>query len=63
MADPSIHLLSRSVIWDARGISKMFGLIGACLAMYQMAKPENKNKVKAARFKIKLATFITNLGQ
>ena len=41
----------------------MFGLIGACLAMYQMAKPENKNKVKAARFKIKLATFITNLGQ
>ena len=45
MANPNIHLLSRSVIWDARGISKMFGLIGACLAMYQMAKPENKNNV------------------
>ncbi|MGO1455847.1 MAG: PTS transporter subunit EIIC, partial [Lacticaseibacillus paracasei] len=45
MANPNIHLLSRSVIWDARGISKMFGLIGACLAMYQMAKPVNKNKV------------------
>ena len=28
MADPAIHLLSKSVIWDARGISKMFGLIG-----------------------------------
>ena len=42
MADPGIHLLSRSVIWDARGISKMFGLIGACLAMYQMAKPETR---------------------
>ena len=35
IADPSVAVLSQSVIWDARGISKMFGLIGACLAMYQ----------------------------
>lgn len=34
IADESIKVLSQSVIWDARGISKMFGLIGACLAMY-----------------------------
>ena len=25
----------------------MFGLLGACLAMYQTAKPENRVKVKA----------------
>ena len=33
MADSSISLLSSSVVWDARGLSKMFGLVGACLAM------------------------------
>lgn len=47
MADPTILRLSQSVIWDARGISKMFGLVGACLAMYQTALPKNKNRVKA----------------
>ena len=47
MADPTIAKLSSTVIWDARGLSKMFGLIGACLAMYHTTKPENKVKVKA----------------
>ncbi|MDU3351858.1 MAG: PTS transporter subunit EIIC, partial [Clostridium sp.] len=37
MADPTIAKLSASVIWDARGLSKMFGLVGACLAMYHTA--------------------------
>lgn len=47
MADPNILKLSASVIWDARGLSKMFGLIGACLAMYHTSLPENKRKIKA----------------
>ncbi|MFD3155880.1 PTS transporter subunit EIIC [Haloimpatiens sp. FM7330] len=47
MADPTITQLSASVIWDARGLSKMFGLIGACLAMYHTALPKNKSKIKA----------------
>lgn len=47
MADPTISKLSPSVIWDARGLSKMFGLIGACLAMYHTALPQNKTKIKA----------------
>ena len=34
IADPSVAVLSQSVIWDARGISKMFGLIGACLGRF-----------------------------
>lgn len=33
MVEPLVERLSQSVIWDARGISKMFGLIGACVAM------------------------------
>ena len=47
MADPSIPILSSSVVWDARGLSKMFGLVGACLAMYHTARPENRQKIKA----------------
>lgn len=47
MADPTIAQLSASVIWDARGLSKMFGLVGACLAMYHTALPKNKFKIKA----------------
>ena len=47
MADPTVLQLSQSVIWDARGVSKMFGLIGACLAMYHTALPQNKTKIKA----------------
>lgn len=47
MADPNITKLASTVIWDARGLSKMFGLIGACLAMYHTALPKNKFKIKA----------------
>lgn len=47
ITDPSVKVLSETVIWDARGISKMYGLLGACLAMYHTAKPENKTKVRA----------------
>lgn len=47
IADPSVLKLSSTVIWDARGLSKMFGLIGACLAMYHTALPQNKTKIKA----------------
>ena len=47
IADPSITKLSQTVIWDARGLSKMFGLVGSCLAMYHTALPKNKKKIKA----------------
>lgn len=43
----SVTRLTKSVVWDARGITKIFGLWGAVLAMYQTAKPENKIKTKA----------------
>ncbi len=63
IADPSVAVLSQSVIWDARGISKMFGLIGACLAMYQMAKPENKNKVKAILIPAVVTSFLAGVTE
>ncbi|MEG0256294.1 PTS transporter subunit EIIC [Vagococcus sp.] len=63
IADPSVSVLAPSVIWDARGISKMFGLIGACLAMYHTAKPENKMKVKAILIPAAFTSFIAGVTE
>ncbi|ALV21778.1 MAG: PTS transporter subunit EIIC [Carnobacterium sp.] len=63
IADPSVSVLSPSVIWDARGISKMFGLIGACLAMYQTASPENKGKAKAILIPAVVTSFIAGVTE
>jgi len=63
MADNTVKVLSQSVIWDARGISKMFGLIGACLAMYQMAKPENKAKARAILIPAAVTSFIAGVTE
>lgn len=63
MADPSIAVLSQSVIWDARGISKMFGLIGACLAMYHTARPENKKKIRAILIPAAFTSFIAGVTE
>lgn len=63
MADPTIQVLSQSVIWDARGISKMFGLIGACLAMYHTARPENKGKIKAILIPAAVTSFIAGVTE
>ena len=58
MVEPSIQRLSESVIWDARGISKMFGLIGACLAMYMTASPEKKMRARAILIPAAFTHFI-----
>lgn len=63
IADPAVKVLSRSVIWDARGISKMFGLIGACLAMYHMAPAENKRKVKTILIPAAVTSFIAGVTE
>ena len=41
IADPTVRVLSPTVNFDARGIPKMFGLIGASLAMLHTAKAQN----------------------
>lgn len=63
IADPSVSVLSQSVIWDARGISKMFGLIGACLAMYMTAKPENKQKAKMILIPTAVTSFLAGVTE
>ncbi len=63
MLDPSIKVLSASVIWDARGISKMFGLVGACLAIYRQAKPENKKIAKAILIPAAITSMIAGVTE
>lgn len=63
IADTSVKILSKSVVWDARGISKMFGLIGACLAMYHTAKKENKGKIKAVLIAAAFTSFIAGVTE
>ncbi|MHC5227832.1 PTS transporter subunit EIIC [Enterococcus sp. LJL99] len=63
IADPAIKVLSNSVIWDARGIPKMFGLIGACLAMYRSARPENKLRIKAILIPAAVTSFIAGVTE
>lgn len=63
IADPAVKVLSPSVIWDARGIAKMFGLVGACLAMYQTARPENKLKVKAILIPAVVTSFLAGVTE
>ena len=41
----------------------MFGLIGACLAMYQTAKPENKKVVGGLLFSAALTSFMTGITE
>lgn len=47
MNNPEITKFSSSIIYNAITLSKMFGLVGASLAMYHTARPENKQRVKA----------------
>ncbi|MGH2102169.1 PTS transporter subunit EIIC [Aerococcus urinaeequi] len=63
MVDPAIQQLSQSVIWDARGISKMFGLIGACLAMYVTATPEKKQQAKAILIPAAFTSFVAGVTE
>lgn len=63
MADPTVAVLSSSVVWDARGLSKMFGLVGACLAMYHTARPENRSKIKAILIPAAFTSFIAGVTE
>jgi hypothetical protein len=44
---------------SGRFITMMFGLIGACLAMYHTAKPENKKRVAGLLLSAALTSFLT----
>ncbi|SCB81019.1 PTS system, maltose and glucose-specific IIC component [Kosakonia oryzendophytica] len=63
IACPSVTQLSSTVVWDARGISKMFGLPAAALAMYVTAKPERKAAAKAILIPAALTSFLVGVTE
>lgn len=48
---------------SGRHITMMFGLLGACLAMYHMAKPEHKKRVGGLLFSVGLTSFLTGITE
>ncbi len=63
MACPDVKQLSSTVVWDARGISKMFGLPAAALAMYVTAKPERKAAAKAILIPAALTSLLVGVTE
>ncbi|WP_437887470.1 PTS transporter subunit EIIC [Phytobacter sp. V91] len=63
MACPQVKQLSNTVVWDARGISKMFGLPAAALAMYLTAKPERKAAAKAILIPAALTSILVGVTE
>ncbi|ECD6517475.1 PTS glucose transporter subunit IIBC, partial [Salmonella enterica subsp. enterica] len=63
MADSSIKVLSSTVNWDARGLSKMFGLMGAALAMYVTADKKKKTIAKAILLPAAFTSFLLGVTE
>ncbi|EFV74715.1 hypothetical protein HMPREF1013_04973 [Bacillus sp. 2_A_57_CT2] len=63
MADPSVAVLSSTVNWDARGLAKMFGLIGAALAMYVTADKNKKAMAKAILLPAAVTSFLLGVTE
>ncbi|MGY5955890.1 PTS system IIB component, Glc family /PTS system IIC component, Glc family [Kosakonia sp. BK9b] len=63
MACPTVSQLSSTAVWDARGISKMYGLPAAALAMYVTASPERKAAAKAILIPAALTSFLVGVTE
>jgi len=63
MACQDVKQLSSTAVWDARGISKMFGLPAAALAMYVTAKPERKAQAKAILLPAALTAMLVGVTE
>lgn len=65
LADPSTQkfFIGTSRFMSGRFITMMFGLIGAALAIYHTAKPENKKKVLGLMLSAALTSFLTGITE
>lgn len=63
MADKSVKVLSGTVNWDARGLSKMFGLMGAALALYATASKKKKKQAKAILLLTAVTSFLLGVTE
>ena len=65
LADPSVQqfYIGTSRFMSGRFITMMFGLVGACLAMYRTAKPENRKRVAGLLLSAALTSFLTGITE
>ncbi len=65
LADPDTRqfYVGTSRFMSGRFITMMFGLLGACLAMYHTAKPENKKRVAGLLLSAALTSFLTGITE
>ncbi|WP_018924029.1 PTS transporter subunit EIIC [Salsuginibacillus kocurii] len=62
-ADVEQYYIGTARFMSGRHITMMFGLIGACLAMYHMAKPKHKKKVAGLMLSAGLTSFLTGITE
>ncbi|MDI9224023.1 maltose/glucose-specific PTS transporter subunit IIC [Pantoea sp. EA-12] len=65
LADPNTQqfYIGTARFMSGRFITMMFGLIGACLAMYHTAKPENRKRVAGLLLSAALTSFLTGITE
>lgn len=65
LADPHVQqfYIGTSRFMSGRFITMMFGLVGACLAMYHTAKPENRKRVAGLLLSAALTSFLTGITE
>src|SRR5699024_11815011 len=63
LADPNVEQFyeGTSRFMSGRFITMMFGLLGACLAIYHTAKPQNKKVVGGLMLSAGLTSFFTGI--
>ncbi|CAI2399436.1 EIICBA-Glc [Serratia ficaria] len=65
LADPHTQqfTIGTARFMSGRFITMMFGLIGACLAMYRTARPENRKRVGGLLLSAALTSFLTGITE
>lgn len=63
LSNADVSVLSGAAIFECRGVTKIFGLAGAALAMYHAAKPENKQRAKAILVPVLLTSCIAGITE
>ncbi|HCV63772.1 MAG TPA: PTS glucose transporter subunit IIB [Serratia sp.] len=65
LADPHTQqfYIGTARFMSGRFITMMFGLVGACLAMYQTARPENRKRVGGLLLSAALTSFLTGITE
>lgn len=63
LASPNVSVISQAAIFECRGVTKIFGLAGAALAMYHCARLENKQRVKAILVPVMLTSCIAGITE